>query len=79
MEGRVDGAGTKVEAVGVRADGVNDFEWADELVVELYGWASCLDIAAVDHDKGTRGEGGWVVWAAVGVGVLCITIVGDGN
>ncbi len=75
----MDGAGTKVEAVSVGSDGVNDFEWADEFVVEFYGWASSFDVAAVDHDKGAGGEGRGVVGASVGVGVLCITAVGDGD
>ena len=46
-------------------------------VVELDGWASCLYVAAIDHDEGTRSKG--VVGASVGVGVCRVTFVSDSN
>jgi len=58
---------------------VYDLEWTNEFIVEFHGRASCFDVSAVDHDKGTRGEGGGVVGTSVSVGVLGVSIVGDGN
>ena len=34
---------------------------------------------SVEHDKGTRGKGGGVMGSTMGVGILCVSTVGDGD
>ena len=46
----VNGMGAKIEAVGVRADGMDYVERANQLIAEYDGWAVRLDIAPVSHD-----------------------------